>query len=90
MAYLDSYTTPLTASAAAHLLRRATFGPTNQEVTDFTGKTALEAVDILINNASYRATPPPPVEMDITRSDAGSRFWRRVMRRLAVITITCT
>jgi uncharacterized protein (DUF1800 family) len=74
MAYLDSYTTPLTASAAAHLLRRATFGPTNQEVTDFTGKTALEAVDILINNASYRATPPPPVEMDITRSDAGQPF----------------
>lgn len=74
MAYLDSYTTPLTTAAAAHLLRRATFGPTNQEVADFTGKTALEAVDILINNSSYRAAPPPPVEMDITRSDAGQPF----------------
>lgn len=74
MAYLDTYTTPLTAAAAAHLLRRATFGPTNQEVADFTGKTASQAVDILINNSSYRATPPPPVEMDTTRSDAGQPF----------------
>ncbi|MBO9616400.1 MAG: DUF1800 family protein [Dyadobacter sp.] len=74
MAYLDTYTTPLTAATAAHLLRRATFGPTQQEIADFTGKTASQAVDILINNASYRATPPPPVEMDATRSDAGQPF----------------
>ncbi len=74
MAYLDSYTTPLSTAAAAHLLRRATFGPTSQEVADFTGKTALEAVDLLISNAAYRASPPPPVEMDTTRSDAGQPF----------------
>lgn len=74
MAYLDSYTTPLSTAAAAHLLRRATFGPTNQEIADFTGKTAQEAVDLLISNAAYRASPPPPVEMDITRSDAGQSF----------------
>lgn len=74
MAYLDTYTAPLTTSNAAHLLRRATFGPTNQEIADFTGKTASQAVDVLINNASYRATPPPPVEMDITRSDVGQPF----------------
>lgn len=36
MVYLDTYTTPLTASTAAHLLRRATFGPTNQEIVDST------------------------------------------------------
>jgi uncharacterized protein (DUF1800 family) len=74
MAYLDTYTAPLTPTNAAHLLRRATFGPTNQEITDFTGKTASQAVDILINNASYRASPPPPVEMDTMRSDAGQPF----------------
>ncbi|GGM86362.1 hypothetical protein GCM10010967_18270 [Dyadobacter beijingensis] len=74
MAYLDTYTTPLTASTAAHLLRRATFGPTQQEIADFTGKTASQAVDILIANASYRATPPPPVELDGTRSDVGQPF----------------
>lgn len=74
MAYLDTYTAPLTAAMAAHLLRRATFGPTNQEVADFTGKTASQAVDLLISNAAYRATPPPPVEMDVTRADAGQTF----------------
>ncbi|WP_254560324.1 DUF1800 domain-containing protein [Dyadobacter diqingensis] len=74
MAYLDTYTAPLTASTAAHLLRRATFGPTNQEIVDFTGKTATQAVDLLISNASYRASPPPPVEMDETRADAGQEF----------------
>jgi uncharacterized protein (DUF1800 family) len=74
MAYLDTYTTPLTATAAAHLLRRATFGPTQQEIADFTGKTAAQAVDILISNASYRASPPPPVELDPARSDVGQPF----------------
>lgn len=77
MALLDTYSTPLTASTAAHLLRRATFGPTHQEIADFVGKSATEAVDILINNASYRATPPPPVEMDETRADAGQPFLSR-------------
>jgi uncharacterized protein (DUF1800 family) len=74
MAYLDTYTPLLTSNLAAHLLRRATFGPTNQEITDFTGKTATQAVDLLISNASYRATPPPPVEMDETRADVGQEF----------------
>ncbi|TLV02369.1 DUF1800 domain-containing protein [Dyadobacter luticola] len=74
MGFLDTYTTKLTPETAAHLLRRATFGPTQQEISDFVGKTASEAVDILINNASYRASPPPPVEMDETRSDAGQPF----------------
>jgi uncharacterized protein (DUF1800 family) len=74
MAYLDTYTAPLTASTAAHLLRRATFGPTNQEIVDFTGMTATQAVDLLISNASYRASAPPPVEMDETRADAGQEF----------------
>ena len=74
MAYLNTYSTPLTANTAAHLLRRATFGPTNQEIVDFTGKTATQAVDLLISNASYRASPPPPVEMDETRSDKGQQF----------------
>jgi uncharacterized protein (DUF1800 family) len=74
MGFLDTYTTKLTAATAAHLLRRATFGPTQQEIIDFTGKTATQAVDILINNASYRANPAPPVEMDETRPDAGQLF----------------
>ncbi len=72
MAHLDTYTTPLTANTAAHLLRRATFGPTQQEITDFTGKTATQAVDLLISNASYTANPPEPVEMN--DSDTGQEF----------------
>lgn len=74
MPYLDTFTTPLTNYTAAHLLRRATFGPTQQEIDDFTGLTATQAVDLLIGNASYRATPPPPVEMDESRADAGQPF----------------
>nr|WP_295930059.1 DUF1800 domain-containing protein [uncultured Dyadobacter sp.] len=74
MANLSTYTTPLTSQTASHLLRRATFGPTPQEIVNFTGKTAIEAVDILINNASYRAAPPPPVEMEAGRGDSGQPF----------------
>jgi len=76
MGYLDTYTTPLTAITAAHLLRRATFGPTQSEITAFStnGITATQAVDILISNASFRANPAPPVEMDETRADLGEPF----------------
>lgn len=44
---------------AAHLLRRATFGPTRAEIDDFAGRTADEAVNILMN---YPAVPPEPVD----------------------------
>lgn len=74
MAYLNTHTTPLTAQTASHLLRRATFGPTNGEIDDFTGKTASQAVDILISNVSFRASPPPPVEMFESRPDSGQEF----------------
>lgn len=74
MAYLDTYAPPLTSKTAAHLLWRATFGPTQQEIVNFTGKTATQAFDILINNVSGAASPPPPVEMDEARADAGMQF----------------
>lgn len=74
MAYLDTYTVPLTAGTAAHLLRRATFGPTQQEIADFTGKTATQAIDLLLENAAFRASPPPPVEMEEGRLDSGEPF----------------
>lgn len=74
MAFLDTYTQPLTPSLAAHLLRRATFGPTQQEILNLTGQSATQAVDLLIANASYRATPPPPVEMEAGRADSGQPF----------------
>lgn len=74
MPYLDAHTEPLTAKTAAHLLRRATFGPTPAEITQFTGKTATQAVALLISNANYN--PPPPVDLDHTRSTAGQPFLR--------------
>ncbi|TAE29225.1 MAG: DUF1800 domain-containing protein [Cytophagales bacterium] len=74
MPYLDLYTTPLTAKTAAHLLRRATFGPTQAEITAFTGRTATEAVQLLLSNSNYN--PPPPVDLDTTRATVGKPFLR--------------
>ncbi|SKC18865.1 DUF1800 domain-containing protein [Dyadobacter psychrophilus] len=77
MGFLDTYSAPLTEKTAAHLLRRATFGPTRAEILNLSGKSASEAVDILIDNASFRASPPPPVELDDNRSDAGQPFLQK-------------
>ncbi|WP_031529034.1 DUF1800 domain-containing protein [Dyadobacter crusticola] len=74
MAYLDPYNLSLTPKTAAHLLRRATFGPTQQEIKALVGKTPSEAVDMLINNSSFTLSPPPPVEMQESRSDYGQTF----------------
>ena len=72
MPYLDPYTTVLTTKTAAHLLRRATFGPTQAEITRFTGLTVAQAVQQLISNADY--SPPPPVDLDSTQSTAGQTY----------------
>ncbi|TAE29224.1 MAG: DUF1800 domain-containing protein [Cytophagales bacterium] len=74
MPYLDLFTTPLTAKTAAHLLRRATFGPTQGEITAFTGQTATQAVQTLITNSNYN--PPQPVDLDSTRPTAGQPYLR--------------
>ncbi len=58
MAYLSSYSPVLTADTAAHLLRRATAGPTKTEIANFTGKTALQAYTDLFNNINYNPSPP--------------------------------
>ncbi len=72
MPYLDTYTQPLTAKTAAHLLRRATFGPTQTEITGFTGKTAVQAVQLLIQNANV--SPSPPIDLDSTKATAGQTY----------------
>jgi uncharacterized protein (DUF1800 family) len=58
MAYLAQYSPVLTAETAAHLLRRATAGPTKTEIANFTGKTALQAYTDLLNNVNYNPSPP--------------------------------
>lgn len=68
MPYLDLYTPVLTAKTAAHLLRRATFGPTQAEITAFTGLTATQAVQQLISNANYTLAP---IDLNDAASTAG-------------------
>ncbi|GAB3759329.1 DUF1800 domain-containing protein [Spirosoma pomorum] len=72
MPYLDQYTTPLTAEKAAHLLRRATFGPTQAEITSFIGLTAAQALSQLISNANY--SPPPPVDFKTGQTTSGQTY----------------
>ncbi|QDK79351.1 DUF1800 domain-containing protein [Spirosoma sp. KCTC 42546] len=72
MVSLDPYTTLLTTKTAAHLLRRATFGPTQAEIANFTGLTAAQAVQQLITNANY--SPAPPVDLDHDQPTAGQTY----------------
>ncbi len=72
MPYLDPYSSVLTAKTAAHLLRRATFGPTQAEITAFTGITATQAVQLLIKNINYN--PPQPVDLDTQKASVGQPY----------------
>lgn len=74
MPYLNVRTQPLSTQQATHLLRRATFGPTPAEIIAFTGLTPTQAVQQLISNKSYVETPPPPVEFDDSKPNAGQPF----------------
>ncbi|UFH54159.1 DUF1800 family protein [Spirosoma sp. KNUC1025] len=60
MALLDTYTQPLTAAQVAHLLRRATFGPTPDQIKSLTGQTATQIVTKLLND---QLTPAPPLDL---------------------------
>lgn len=62
MALIDAYNKPLTAKQAAHLLRRATFGPTPQQIKDFTGLTATAAVTKLLQVSGADLNPAPPLD----------------------------
>jgi uncharacterized protein (DUF1800 family) len=62
MAYLSEYTSLLTNDTAAHLLRRATVGPTKNEINSFTGLSAAQAYQQLLNNVVQN--PPEPIVMN--------------------------
>ncbi|MFN8357236.1 MAG: DUF1800 domain-containing protein [Spirosomataceae bacterium] len=68
MALIDAYSKPLTAKQAAHLLRRTTFGPSPQQVKDFTGLTADAAVTKLMQVTTADLNPTPPVDLDTGKS----------------------
>ena len=59
MALLDPIKKPLTLQQAAHLLRRATFGPSPAQIQQFTGQTPQAAVSALL---ATTPTPAPPVD----------------------------
>ena len=59
MSSLDPISGPLGRSNAKHLLKRATFGPTQQEINSFAQLTVVEAVDMLFQP---QAEPQPPVD----------------------------
>ncbi|RMG63051.1 MAG: DUF1800 family protein [Bacteroidetes bacterium] len=60
MASLLPHTGPLGRRLAAHLLRRATFGPTRAEIDTFAALTADQAVDQLMNFPLPPAHPEDP------------------------------
>ena len=59
MALIDPYTKPLTAQQAAHLIRRATFGPSPTQIKQFAGQTSQAAVQSLL---VAPALPVPPID----------------------------
>jgi uncharacterized protein (DUF1800 family) len=52
MAWTSTYSSPLTYGQAAHLLRRASFGPTPEQLKAFSGKSASDVLTVLM-----KATP---------------------------------
>lgn len=59
---LTPFSGTLEMRRAAHLLRRATFGPRKEDIDTFAGKTAAEAVALLFNNASSLPIPEAPID----------------------------
>jgi len=60
MASLDKFTGTLGMQGAAHLLRRATFGPTLDQIKQFAELTADQALALLTEDSS--ANPEPPID----------------------------
>ncbi|MBD2753414.1 DUF1800 domain-containing protein [Spirosoma validum] len=65
MALLDTYTQPLTAAQVAYLLRRATFGPTPDQIKALTGKTATQIVSQLLAD---QAAPAAPLDLKTSKT----------------------
>lgn len=80
---LTPLTDPLSEKNAAHLLRRATFGPTVQQIKDFAGLTVTQAMDKLFADPYPTSVdvnyPKPPID------PATSRSWVLPEQRKAVV-----
>jgi uncharacterized protein (DUF1800 family) len=60
MLLLDPFTGNLGEKNASHLLRRATFGPTIEDIKLFSGKTVSQAMDILFTEQPFPVSPVDP------------------------------
>lgn len=58
MAFLDEITGVLGRKRAAHLLRRATFGPTIPAIDEFSTLTVSEAMELLLDDTADAPLPP--------------------------------
>jgi len=58
MASLTEITGVLGRNRAAHLLRRATFGPTIPEIDQFAALTATQALALLLDDTAVNPLPP--------------------------------
>jgi uncharacterized protein (DUF1800 family) len=63
-ASLTPFDKKLTQQQALHLLRRTTFATSWETVRQFTGKTANEAVEMLLNNGQKNPKPTAPTWID--------------------------
>ena len=61
---LDPMTSPLSKVQAAHLLRRATFGPTAEQIENATGRTIEEIMDDLLEDLPEPSAPVATVDID--------------------------
>lgn len=61
---LIPFTGPLGTRGAAHLLRRTTFGPTLQQINDFSSLTPAQAIQRLYRPAAPLPDTPPPIDPD--------------------------
>ena len=76
---LKPYDKALDSVTAAHLLRRLSFSPTHQQIDSFIGKTAQEAVTILLgdSNNEYQPKTPPSWIDAVTENPYGADIYTR-------------
>ncbi len=74
---LEPLTTPLTLNQAYHLLRRITFAPTVASANQIVGKTADEAVELLLGNGIDTAPTALTWIDSITENPAGADIFTK-------------
>jgi uncharacterized protein (DUF1800 family) len=68
---MNPYSLPLDAKAAEHLLRRTMFGATRKDIATLTGKTASQALDMLLAD---QPTPAPPIDLNALTYDSTGKI----------------